>query len=184
MRNKLYILPFDHRGSFKKILGVKDPLSKKDVKKIKDYKGIIYSAFKKALKKRLDKDNAGILVDETYGKEILLDAKKKGRISCYTLEKSGQEEFFFDRKDYKKRLDYFKPSYAKVLLRYNPAGNKAMNKRQAKGLVGLSKYLRKEKIGFLLEVLEIPTDKQLKKYKSQKRGLMQKLLTGVWRVKV
>ena len=159
--NRLYILPFDHRGSFKKILGVKDPLSSKDVKRIKNYKKMIYSAFKKA---KLSKDEAGILVDETYGKEILLDAKKKGIITCYTLEKSGQKEFFFDRKDYRRRLNYFKPNYAKVLLRYNPEGNKAMNKRQAKRLSALSKYLKKEKIGFLLEVLEIPTEKQLKKY--------------------
>ncbi|MBT3813834.1 RpiB/LacA/LacB family sugar-phosphate isomerase [archaeon] len=164
MRNKLYILPFDHRGSFKRILGVKDPLAKKDVKKIKDSKKMIYSAFKKA---KLSKEDAGILVDETYGKDILLDAKKKMIITCYTLEKSGQKEFFFDRKDYKKRLDYFQPKYAKVLLRYNPAGNKAMNKRQTKRLFELTKYLKKKKIGFLLEVLEIPTEKQLKKYKSK-----------------
>jgi len=164
MADKLYILPFDHRGSFKKIIGVKGPLSKKDVQKIKDYKQIIYSAFRKA---KISKESAGILVDETYGKKILLSAKKKGIITCYTLEKSGQKEFFFDRKDYKKRLNYFKPSYAKVLLRYNPEGNKAMNKRQAKKLAELTKYLKKEKIGFLLEVLEIPTEKQLKKYKTK-----------------
>jgi RpiB/LacA/LacB family sugar-phosphate isomerase len=164
MKSRLYILPFDHRGSFKRILGVKDPLTKKDVRKIKDYKKMIYTAFKKA---KINKDYAGILVDETYGAEILLDAKKKGIITCYTLEKSGQKEFFFDRKDYRKRLNYFKPSYAKVLLRYNPAGNRAMNNRQAKKLVGLSRYLKKEKIGFLLEVLEIPTEKQLKQYKSK-----------------
>ncbi len=162
--NKLYILPFDHRGSFKRILGVKDPLTVRDIKKIKSYKKMIYTAFKKA---KLGKEDAGILVDETYGKEILLDAKKKGIITCYTLEKSGQKEFFFDRKDYRKRLNYFNPSYAKVLLRYNPAGNKAMNKRQAKRLAELTQYLKKRKIKFLLEVLEIPTEKQLRKYKTK-----------------
>jgi RpiB/LacA/LacB family sugar-phosphate isomerase len=164
MASPLYILPFDHRGSFKKIIGVQDPLTKKDVQKIKDYKQIIYSAFKKA---KLSKEDAGILVDETYGKGILLSAKKKKIITCYTLEKSGQKEFFFDRKDYRNRLSYFKPSYAKVLLRYNPAGNKAMNKRQAKKLAELTKYLKKVNVGFLLEVLEIPTEKQLKKYKTK-----------------
>ena len=161
---KLYILPFDHRGSFKKIVGVDGELTKKDIKKIKNYKNIIYTAFKKA---KINKNDSAILVDETYGKEILLKAKKKSINTCYTLEKSGQEEFFFDRKDYKKRLKYFKPTYAKVLLRYNPQGNKALNKRQAQKLAVLTKYLKKEKVQFLLEVLEIPTDKQLKKYKSK-----------------
>jgi len=37
---KLYILPFDHRGSFKKIVGVDGELTKKDIKKIKNYKNI------------------------------------------------------------------------------------------------------------------------------------------------
>jgi RpiB/LacA/LacB family sugar-phosphate isomerase len=164
MTNKLYILPFDHRSGFKKILGVKDPLSRKETQAIKDYKVMIYSAFKKA---KLNKKNAGILVDETYGKEILLDARKRGIITCYTLEQSGQKEFFFDRKDYKKRLKLFKPKYAKVLLRYNPEANKTLNKRQAEKLAELSKYLKKQKILFLLEVLEIPTEKQLKRYKTK-----------------
>ena len=161
---KLYVLPFDHRGSFKKIVGIDGELTKKDIKKIKNYKNIIYTAFKKA---KINKNDSAILVDETYGKEILLNAKKKSTNTCYTLEKSGQEEFFFDRKDYKKRLKYFKPTYAKVLLRYNPQGNKALNKRQAQKLAVLTKYLKKEKVQFLLEVLEIPTDKQLKRYKSK-----------------
>ena len=167
MTNKLYVLPFDHRSGFKRILGVKDPLSRKETQAIKDYKVMIYSGFKKALKKSSIHESAGILVDETYGKEILLDAKKRGIITCYTLEKSGQKEFFFDRKDYKKRLKLFKPKYAKVLLRYNPEANKTLNKRQAEKLVELSKYLKKQKILFLLEVLEIPTKSQLKRYKTK-----------------
>jgi myo-inositol catabolism protein IolC len=57
---KLYILPFDHRGSFKKIIGVDSELTQKDIKKIKTYKNIIYAAFKKA---KINKDDSAILVD-------------------------------------------------------------------------------------------------------------------------
>jgi myo-inositol catabolism protein IolC len=154
---KLYILPFDHRGSFVKIVG------SSDIMKIKTYKQLIYSAFKKALKTGISKTDVGILIDETYGKEILLDAKKNGLITCYTLEKSGQKEFQFDRKDWKNRLKLFKPNYVKVLIRYNPV-NKELNERQAKKLASLSKYLTNQSIGFLLEVLVPATEQQIKKY--------------------
>ncbi len=174
---KLYILPFDHRGSFRKIVGIKDPLTPDDIKKIKSYKQLIFSAYKKALitntsnksntKNKVTKKDTAILVDETFGTEILISARKQEITTCYTLEKSGQQEFDFDRRDYKKRLKYFQPTYAKVLLRYNPQGNKALNKRQAKKLATLTKYLKKQDTKFLLEVLEIPTKKQAQQYHSK-----------------
>ncbi len=180
MKQSLYILPFDHRNTFREIVKAKDHSDWKDVQIIKEYKKMIYFAFKQA---NISRNKAGILVDETYGREILLDAKKQGLIFCYTLEKSGQNEFFFDKKDYKKRLEFFKPTYAKVLVRYNPEGNKSLNHRQAKRLAQLNAYLKKKKIGFLFELLEIPTEIQLKKEGSQnvfdhqlRAGLMVKAI--------
>jgi myo-inositol catabolism protein IolC len=163
MKFKLYILPFDHRHSFEKIVGGKN------VKKIREYKQIIYSAFKKAITCGLNKKNVGILVDETYGEKILLNAKKKEIITCYTLEKSGQKEFQFDRKDWKKRIKLFKPNYVKVLLRYNPNGDEKLNKRQIEKLAKLSKYLKNQETEFLLEVLVPATDKQLNKATSKQK---------------
>ena len=151
---RLYLLPFDHRHSFLELAGSPE--------KVREYKQIVYSAFKKAVAGGLSKEQAGILVDETYGKEILLDARKKKFITAYALEKSGQKEFMFGRRDYKNRLKLFKPHYAKVLIRYNPDGNTALNKRQTKKLAGLSKYLIQQKIKFLLEVLAPPTEGQKK----------------------
>src|SRR3989344_2636824 len=163
MEQQLYLLPFDHRRSFIKLIGAAEPLKKNDAFKIKRYKQLIYSAFKLALAQGLLPQKAGILVDEAYGREILVDARKRGFIICYPLEKSGQSEFTFDRADYKKRLQLFKPTYAKVLIRYNPEGDKALNKRQARRLAALTSYLERQSIGFLLEVLVPATARQAKK---------------------
>jgi myo-inositol catabolism protein IolC len=165
---KLYILPFDHRGSFMKLIKARKNPTKEDIDKAKEYKKIIYQAFLQALK-TVRKNNAGILVDEWLGKDILKDAHKRKIITATTLERSGQKEFLFDQKDWKKQLQGIKPTYAKVLVRYNPEGDQKLNKRQAKKLVTLSKYLEKKKTQLLFELLVPPTKKQLNKSKTRKK---------------
>jgi myo-inositol catabolism protein IolC len=161
---ELYILPFDHRGSFMKdILKAHSPPTDDEVAKARSYKQIIYDAFKKSLLDGVPKASAGILVDEWLGKEILLDAHAQGFITCTPLEKSGQEEFDFDREDWKEQLAELKPTYAKVLVRYNPEGNKEMNVRQAERLVMLSEYLKGQPTGYLFELLVPGTQAQLEK---------------------
>jgi RpiB/LacA/LacB family sugar-phosphate isomerase len=167
--SKLYILPFDHRSSFLKIIGIPKPPNKQGIKTAKNYKKLVYHAYLNSLKKtnEINKTNTGILVDPWLGKDILQDAKKKKLIFCYTLEKSGQQEFKFDQPDYKQHLQRLKPTYAKVLVRYNPQEDKTTNKRQAKRLAILSNYLQTTPTKFLFELLVPPTDKQLKRSKSK-----------------
>jgi 5-dehydro-2-deoxygluconokinase len=147
----LYILPFDHRGSFMKLINAARPPTKKDIRKVKDFKKIIYAAFIKSIKK-VPKKHTAILVDEQFGKGILKDAKKKKITLCNTFEKSGQKEFQFERKDWKKQLTEIKPDYAKILIRYNPK-NKKLNLRQAEKLLLFSNYLKNRKTKFLLEII-------------------------------
>ncbi len=147
----LYILPFDHRGSFMKLINASQPPTKRDIQKAKAYKKIIYLAFLKSLKE-VPKKHTAILGDEWLSKDILKDAKKKKIIICNTFEKSGKKEFQFERKDWKKQLQEIKPDYAKILIRYNPK-NKKINLRQAKKLAGFGRYLKNKKAKFLLEII-------------------------------
>ena len=158
---ELYILPFDHRGSFMKIIGAKEPPTEADVAKAREYKKIIYDAFQKAVADGVPKEKAGILVDEWLGKDILVDGKKKGFITCTPLEKSGQDEFDFDRADWKKQIAELNPNYAKVLVRYNPEGDRVINERQAIKLANLSGYLATQPNDFLFELLVPATPDQL-----------------------
>src|SRR5262245_65719695 len=87
----LYILPFDHRGSFQtKMFGYKDPLTAEQTAEIAAAKQVIYDAFQAAVAGGVPKDRAGILVDEQFGAAILRDARRQGYITACPAETSGQ----------------------------------------------------------------------------------------------
>lgn len=163
---RLYLLPFDHRQSFFKIIQAAQPPTKEDIARAKEYKKIIYQAYLQALP-LVKKKDSGILADAWLGEEILLDARSRKITTALTLEKSNPKELQLE-KDYLKQIKKFKPAYAKVLLHYNPE-NKALNRRQLAKLSTLQSYLKKQKLPLLLELLVPPTPAQLKKAGS-KRG--------------
>ena len=172
---ELYILPFDHRGSFMKIIGASSPPTDEDIAKAREYKKIIYEAFKKSVAGGVPKDKAGILVDEWLGAEVLSDAKTAGFITCTPFEKSGQDEFDFDFPNYKEKVAQLDPTYVKVLVRYNPDGDKDMNTHQAARLAELSKYLETQKNQFLFELLVPATDAQMEQAGGDKDKYEQEL---------
>src|SRR2546421_11239611 len=137
----LYILPFDHRGSFQeKMFGWKGTLTAEQTAEIAATKAVIYDGFKAVIAGGLPKEKAGILVDEQFGAAILRDAAKHGYATACPAEKSGQDEFDFEYgEDFGKHLEAFNPTFCKVLVRFNPEGDKALNWRQAERLIRLSK---------------------------------------------
>src|SRR5437868_6797739 len=93
----LYILPFDHRGSFQaKMFGWHSPLTDAQTAEIAGAKQVIYEGFKLALQAGVVKENAGILVDEQFGAATLKDATAQGIVTACPAEKSGQDEFDFE----------------------------------------------------------------------------------------
>jgi len=57
-------------------------------------------------------------------------------------EKSGQAEFDFEYgDDFVEHIEQFHPTFCKVLVRYKPEGDQALNRRQAARLRRLSDYL-------------------------------------------
>src|SRR5580692_11236240 len=89
----LYILPFDHRGSFaSKMFGWTGALSTAQIAEIASAKQVIYDGFKAAVAADVPKEKAGILVDEQFGAAILRDAKANGYTTACSAEKSGQDE--------------------------------------------------------------------------------------------
>ena len=80
-------------------------------------------------------------MDEQFGAAILRDAAKNGYSTACPAEKSGQDEFDFEYgEDFAKHIEAFNPTFCKVLVRYNPEGDKALNQRQAARLKRLSDY--------------------------------------------
>jgi myo-inositol catabolism protein IolC len=157
----LYILPFDHRGSFQtKMFGWTGKLTLEQTAQIAAAKQVIYDAFKAAVAGGVPKEKAGILVDEQFGATILRDAATQGFKTACPAEKSGQEEFDFEYgEEFAKHIEAFHPTFSKVLVRYNAEGDRALNKRQADRLRQLSDYLHgKSKSLFLFELL-VPAEK-------------------------
>jgi myo-inositol catabolism protein IolC len=174
----LYILPFDHRGSFQtKMFGWKGDLNSDQTAQIAATKQVIYEGLKIAIKGGVPKDQAGILVDEQFGTAILRDAAKNGYSTSCPAEKSGQDEFDFEYgEDFAKHIEMFSPTFCKVLVRYNPEGDKALNQRQAARLKRLSDYLHtKSKSMFMFELL-VPAEKaQLDRLKGDKKAYDREL---------
>jgi myo-inositol catabolism protein IolC len=170
-QKELLILAFDHRASFlEKMFGIKGrPPTSEEKKQIEDYKKIVFEGFKLALTKKVPKEIAGLLVDEEFGSSVLKEAKKDGLTFAMPVEKSGQDEFDFDYGDkFAKHIEEFEPSFVKVLVRYNPEADAAMNKRQLERLKKLSDYLQKTKRAFLFELIVPATSAQLAKLGGEK----------------
>jgi 5-dehydro-2-deoxygluconokinase len=169
----LYVQPFDHRGSFQSgLFGWKPPLSEAQTAEIAGSKRIIYDGFLTALSAGAPAAKSAILVDEQFGAALLRDAKAKGIITACPAEKSGQEEFEFEYgEDFQRHIEAFDPTFCKVLVRYNPEGDRALNQRQAARLRRLSEYLvRADRSRFMFEML-VPAEKaQLERLKGDKKA--------------
>jgi 5-dehydro-2-deoxygluconokinase len=157
----LYILPFDHRGSFvTKMFGWHGNLTPEQTAEIAAAKQVIYDGFKAAVAAGVPKEKAGILVDEQFGAAILRDAAANGFVTACPAEKSGQDEFDFEfGADFAKHIELFHPPFCKVLVRYNPEGAAALNQRQSARLKQLSDYLHgQSQSRFMFELL-VPAEK-------------------------
>lgn len=160
----LYILPFDHRGTFEtKMFGWQEPLTPAQMAEVAKAKIVVYEGFRKAIADGVPKAKAGILVDEQFGADILLDATAQGFTTACPAEKSGQEEFDFQYGDaFAAHIEAFRPTFCKVLVRYNPEGDAALNATQAARLKRLSDYLALQgKSRFMFELLVPPEKAQL-----------------------
>ena len=169
----LYVLPFDHRGSFEtKMFGWEGALTPAQTAEIAAAKQVIYDGFKAALAAGVPKEKAAILVDEQFGAAILRDAAAQGYAIACPAEKSGQEEFDFEYgEDFAKHIEAFHPTFCKVLVRYNPEGDPASNRRQSAQLKRLCEYLHGQSRSlFMFELLVPPEKAQLERLKGDKKA--------------
>jgi 5-dehydro-2-deoxygluconokinase len=178
----LYVLPFDHRGSFQtQMFGWKGALTAEQTAQIAAAKQVIYEGFKAALAAGVPKEKAGILVDEQFGAAILRDAAAQGYSTSSGCEKSGQEEFDFAYgEQFPEHIEAFHPTFCKVLVRYNPEGDRALNQRQAGRLKRLSDYLHgQSRSRYMFELLVPPTAAQLDQVQEDKRAYDLELRPGL-----
>jgi myo-inositol catabolism protein IolC len=161
---KLYVLAFDHRGSFqKKMFGIQGDPTAEETATISDAKHLIYEGMEVAVKRGLDAAASGVLVDEQFGGDIPKEARAEGLKLAMPVEKSGQNEFDFQYgADFGAHIEKFNPDFSKVLVRYNPDDpDTDLNQRQLSRLKELADWLHAHDDKFLFELLVPATDAQL-----------------------
>ena len=160
---KLFILAFDHRGSFqKKWFGIEGEPTPEETQKIADSKHLIFEGLLSAAEGDIDPAVTGALVDEQFGGSVPTDAKGRGFKLAMPVEKSGQNEFDFEYgDDFGSHISSFDPDFSKVLVRYNPDGDGEMNAGQLERLKRLSDWLHENDRKFLFELLVPAEDAQL-----------------------
>jgi myo-inositol catabolism protein IolC len=140
---KLYILAFDHRGSFqKKMFGIAGDPTPEETETISDAKRLIFEGMLAAVSRGAEADATGVLIDEQFGSDIPRRAHERGLKLAMPVEKSGQNEFDFQYgDDFGAHIEEFDPDFSKVLVRYNPEDDAEMNRRQLERLKRLSDWL-------------------------------------------
>jgi myo-inositol catabolism protein IolC len=152
---KLYILAFDHRGSFqKKMFGIEGDPTPEQTETIADAKRLIFEGMELAVQRGVDAAATGVLVDEQFGSDIPKRAREEHLVLAMPVEKSGQNEFDFQYgADFGKHIAEHDVDFAKVLVRYNPEGDAEMNQRQLGRLKELADWLHANDGKFLFELL-------------------------------
>lgn len=166
----LYILPFDHRTSYLSgMFHLTAPLSAEQHDAVVASKRLIYDGFLEALGRGMPRNACGILVDEEYGAAILRDATAKGILTAVSVEKSGSDEFEFEFGDvFAAHIATFAPTFAKVLVRYNPEGDSALNQRQKGRLTKLSRHCQAVHQRLMFELLVPASSEQKSRVNGEK----------------
>ena len=152
---KLYILAFDHRGSFqKKMFDIDGDPTAEETETIIDAKRLVFEGMEIAVERGVDAAATGVLVDEQFGGDVPKLAREHGLVLAMPVEKSGQNEFDFQYGDeFGEHIESFGVAFAKVLVRYNPDGDAEMNQRQLERLKVLADWLHAHDGKFLFELL-------------------------------
>jgi myo-inositol catabolism protein IolC len=151
----LYILAFDHRGSFqKKFFGIDGTPDAEQTAIIADAKHLIFEGMVQAVGAGTDPSVAGVLVDEQFGSTIPAEARERGLKLAMPAERSGQPLFDFEYgDDFGEHIERFDPDFTKVLVRYNPDADAEGNREQVRKLKRLSDWLKQRDRKFLFELL-------------------------------
>jgi myo-inositol catabolism protein IolC len=164
---KLYILAFDHRGSFqKKMFGIQGEPTAEETETIADAKRVIFEGMLEAVARGAHPEATGVLVDEQFGSDIPARAREAGLRLAMPVEKSGQDEFDFEYgADFGAHILQFDPDFSKVLVRYNPDEEEdpGLNDRQLARLKQLADWLHDNGRKFLFELLVPATATQLER---------------------
>jgi myo-inositol catabolism protein IolC len=159
---QLFLLAFDHRSSFTRdLFGLSGDPAPEEAARISEAKQVIFDGFLQTLASGAPREAAGVLVDEIFGSEVARQARAAGALLAMPVEASGRREFDFEYGEaFGEHIQRFDPTFAKVLVRYNPDDPEG-NATQTARLKRLSDWLHARDRLFLFELLVPATQAQL-----------------------
>jgi myo-inositol catabolism protein IolC len=160
---QLFILALDHRGTMQRnMFGIKGDPTPEQTGRIAVAKRLIFDGVLEAVRRGAEVGATGVLVDEQFGSDIPSRAREYGLTLAMPVEKSGDDAFDFAYGErFGDHIEVFDPDLSKVLVRLNPYGDAAMNRRQLGRLRRLSEWLRERERRLLLELIVPATGEQL-----------------------
>jgi myo-inositol catabolism protein IolC len=157
------MLAFDHRRSILALFGVCGDPSPREAGRIGDAKRIIFDGLSLARHRLEGVGVPGLLVDEQFGAGVLELARDRQVVAAVACERSGQAEFRFEYgDDFGTHIERVDPDLVKALVRFNPDGDRALNRRQTERLRKLSEWLLSRDRELLFELLVPPESHQLR----------------------
>jgi myo-inositol catabolism protein IolC len=159
---QVFALAFDHRNSFRRdFMGLRaDPTPEQHATMVAA-KGVVVDALLAAAP-QVGAGRVVLLIDHEYGGGFVPKAQAGGIGVAMPVEVSGQRELRYVCDGHPDRvIDAYHPDYVKVLVRYNPGGDTAMNARQRARLRELASWLDGRPQQLMLELLVPPEDAQL-----------------------
>jgi myo-inositol catabolism protein IolC len=159
---RIFALAFDHRNSLRRdfmhLTG--QPAPEQNAIMVAA-KGVVTDALINAAP-QVRPDHPVLLIDQEYGGRFVAGAQAAGIEVAVPVEESGQAELRFLADGHPERIiDACNPDYVKVLIRYNTAGDTAMNARQRGRLRQLAGLLDGRPQRLMLELLVPPEPAQL-----------------------
>jgi myo-inositol catabolism protein IolC len=147
----LFILAFDHRGSFRKRFGIDGEPSPEELERLRDAKTLVWEGFQLAA---AAVPGGGVLVDEEMGAAVAAAARQSGTTFAMPVEKSGQDVFDFEYGDhFGAHIEAYEPTFTKVLVRWNTADATTTKDLQGDRLRTLGEWLHERDRKFLFELL-------------------------------
>ncbi len=154
MHTPLFVLAFDHRASFiRSFLGVEGEAVPEDIERARTAKDVIAEGLAAAVVDRLVAgESAAALVDATYGAGAIETLRAGAIRVAVPVEESGRRELAFED-GWRERLRSLDPAWAKVLVRFDPGGDRAMNDRQIERVRELGELCGDTGRALMLELL-------------------------------
>jgi myo-inositol catabolism protein IolC len=160
----VFALAFDHRNSFRRdFMALAGPPTPEQHRAMVAAKSVVVDALLVAAPEvGADNGSVVLLIDQEYGGDFVGAAQSGGVRVAMPVEVSGQRELrYLCDGDFGQLIAAFRPDYVKVLIRYNPGGDAAMNARQRDRLRDLGDWLHGRPEQLMLELLVPPEDDQL-----------------------